>query len=159
YAAALDTRAGRQRLWVAVASMHWGALITRSDDWGRTWHEPAEANVRFPADSGLALKQVWQITPGRADEPDRLYAGVEPAALFASTDAGATWAPVPGLLTHPHRERWTPGGGGLCLHTIVPDPTRSERMWIAISTGGVYRTDDGGRTWVPRNKGIRAEFL
>ncbi|HWC02214.1 MAG TPA: exo-alpha-sialidase [Methylomirabilota bacterium] len=159
YTAALDTRAGRQRLWAGVASLHWGAVISRSDDWGRTWHEPPEANVRFPAESGLSLKQVWQITPGRADEPDRLFAGVEPAALFESTDAGATWTPVRGLLDHPHRERWQPGGGGLCLHTIVPDATNRERMWIAISTGGVYRTEDGGRSWVARNKGIRAEFL
>lgn len=159
YAAALDTRAGRQRLWAGVSSMHWGALIARSDDWGRTWHEPAETNVRFPADSGLSLKQVWQITPGRVDEPDRLFAGVEPAALFESTDAGDTWAPVRGLLDHPQRERWMPGGGGLCLHTVLPDPTNRARMWIAISTAGVYRTEDDGRSWTPRNKGIRAEFL
>ena len=159
YAAALDTRAGRQRLWAGVSSMHWGALIARSDDWGRTWHEPTETNVRFPADSGLSLKQVWQITPGRADEPDRLFAGVEPAALFESTDAGETWAPVKGLLHHPQRERWMPGGGGLCLHTVVPDPTNRARMWVAISTAGVYRTEDDGRSWTPRNKGIRAEFL
>src|SRR5262245_24945886 len=98
YAANLDSRAGRQGLWAGVASMHWGAVIARSDDWGRTWHELAEANVRFPADAELSLKQVWQITPGRADEPDRLFAGVEPAALFESTDAGTTWAPVAGLL-------------------------------------------------------------
>jgi photosystem II stability/assembly factor-like uncharacterized protein len=159
YAAALDTRAGRHRLWAGVSSMHWGALIARSDDWGRTWHEPAEANVRFPADSGLSLKQVWQITPGRADEPDRLFAGVEPAALFESTDAGETWAPMKGLLDHPQRERWMPGGGGLCLHTVIPDPANSARMWIAISTAGVYRTEDDGRSWTARNKGIRAEFL
>ena len=159
YSVALDTRAGRQRLWAGVSSMHWGAVIVRSDDWGRIWHEPAEANVRFPADSGLSLKQIWQIAPGRAEEPDRLFAGVEPAALFESTDAGTTWAPVRGLLDHPHRERWQPGGGGLCLHTIVPDPTNRERIWIAISSGGVYRTEDDGRSWAPRNKGIRAEFL
>ena len=159
YAAALDARAGRQRLWAGVSSMHWGALIARSDDWGRTWHEPAEANVRFPAESGLSLKQVWQITPGRAEEPDRLFAGVEPAALFESTDAGETWTPLKGLLDHPQRERWMPGGGGLCLHTVIPDPTNPARMWIAISTAGVYRTEDDGRSWAPRNTGIRAEFL
>jgi len=159
YALASDGRDGRHRVWAGASSMHWGAVLVPSDDWGRTWNEPAEGNVKFPGDSGLALKQIWQIVPGRAEEPNVLFCGVEPAALFRSTDAGATWSIVRGLLEHPHRQRWTPGGGGLCLHTIVSDPGRAARMWIAISTGGVYRTDDGGRTWLARNKGIRAEFL
>lgn len=159
YALAYDGRAGRRRVWAGAASMHWGAVLVSSDDWGRTWNEPTEANVKFPGESGLALKQIWQIVPGGADEPGALFCGVEPAALFRSTDAGATWTIVRGLLEHPHRERWTPGGGGLCLHTIVPDPTCAGRIWIAISTGGVYRTDDDGRTWLARNKGVRAEFL
>ena len=159
YALAHDGRGGRQRIWASAASMHWGAVLVSTDDWGRTWTEPPEANVKFPVESGLALKQIWQITPGRADEPDTLYCGVEPAALFRSTDGGKAWTVVRGLLDHPHRPRWTPGGGGLCLHTIVTDPVRADRMWVAISTGGVYRTDDGGRTWAARNVGIRAEFL
>ena len=159
YALAHDGREGRQRIWASAASMHWGAVLVSTDDWGRTWTEPPEPNVKFPVESGLALKQIWQITPGRADEPDTLYCGVEPAALFRSTDGGKAWTVVRGLLDHPHRPRWTPGGGGLCLHTIVTDPVRADRMWVAISTGGVYRTDDGGRTWAARNVGIRAEFL
>jgi len=159
YALAHDGREGRQRIWASTASMHWGAVLVSTDDWGRTWTEPPEANVKFPVESGLALKQIWQITPGRADEPDTLYCGVEPAALFRSTDGGKVWTVVRGLLDHPHRPRWTPGGGGLCLHTIVTDPVRADRMWVAISTGGVYRTGDGGRTWAARNVGIRAEFL
>jgi len=159
YALAHDGREGRQRIWASAASMHWGAVLVSTDDWGRTWTEPPEANVKFPVESGLALRQIWQITPGRADEPDTLYCGVEPAALFRSTDGGKAWTVVRGLLDHPHRPRWTPGGGGLCLHTIVTDPVRADRMWVAISTGGVYRTDDGGRTWAARNVGIRAEFL
>jgi photosystem II stability/assembly factor-like uncharacterized protein len=159
YALAHDGREGRQRIWASAASMHWGAVLVSTDDWGRTWTEPPEANVKFPVESGLALKQIWQITPGRADEPDTLYCGAEPAALFRSTDGGKAWTVVRGLLDHPHRPRWTPGGGGLCLHTIVTDPVRADRMWVAISTGGVYRTDDGGRTWAARNVGIRAEFL
>src|SRR5947208_1131227 len=159
YALTHDSRAGRRRIWASATSMHWGAVLVSTDDWGRTWTEPEEANVKFPAESGLALKQIWQVVPGRAAEPDTLYCGVEPAALFRSTDGGQTWNCVSGLLDHPHRPRWTPGGGGLCLHTIVLDPVRASRIWVGVSTGGVYRTDDGGRTWKARNVGIRAEFL
>jgi len=159
YSLAHDGREGRQRVWAGAASMHWGAVLVPTDDWGRTWDEPQEANVKFPADSGLALKQIWQIAPGLDDEPDTLYCGVDPAALFRTTDGGKTWEVVRGLLDHPHRERWQPGGGGMCLHTIVRDPGNADRMWVAISSGGVYRTTDGGRTWTARNAGIRAEFM
>jgi hypothetical protein len=159
FAMTLDQRGGRRRILAGTSTMHWGAVIRSSDDLGKSWTEPDRKNVKFPADSGLALTQIWQITPARASEPDVLYAGVEPAALFESRDAGETWSPVEGLLTHEHRAQWMPGGGGLCLHTIVVDPKDEKRMLVAISTGGVYRTDDGGRTWIPRNTGVRAEFL
>ena len=159
YSLAHDDRGERPRVWAGAASMHWGAVMASTDDWGHTWDEPQEQNIKFPAASGLELKQIWQIAPGREDEPGTLYCGVEPAALFRSTDLGKSWSVVRGLLDHPHRERWTPGGGGLCLHTILRDPGNADRMWIAISSGGVYRTDDGGRTWAARNKGIRAEFM
>jgi len=159
YALAYDGRAGRRQLWAATGSMHWGAVLRSSDDFGRTWTNPEEANIRFPAESGTSLKQIWQVVPGRPEEPDTLYCGVEPAALFESHDAGASWTLNRGLFDHPHRPKWQPGGGGLCLHTIVPDPSRRERMLVAISTGGVYRTDDGGRNWRARNEGVRAEFL
>ncbi|MGH7731391.1 MAG: WD40/YVTN/BNR-like repeat-containing protein, partial [Candidatus Eiseniibacteriota bacterium] len=159
YAMAYDGRAGRRRLWAGTASMHWGAVLRSSDDLGRTWTNPEAANVRFPAESGVSLKQIWQIHPGHRDEPDTLYCGVEPAALFESRDGGATWTLNRGLFDHPHRTQWQPGGGGLCLHTIVADPADRARMMVAISTGGCYRTDDGGRTWQPRNEGVRAEFL
>ena len=139
--------------------MHWGAVLRRSDDLGRTWTDPQAANVRFPESSGTALRQIWQIQPGRADEPETLYCGVEPAALFESRDAGETWALVQGLWDHPHRARWEPGGGGLCLHTILPDPADRNRLFIATSTGGVYRSDDAGRSWLARNHGIVAPFL
>jgi photosystem II stability/assembly factor-like uncharacterized protein len=83
---------------------------------------------------------------------------VEPAALFESRNGGETWSIVRGLWNHPHRPRWMPGNGGLCLHTIVLDPTTKDRMYVAISAGGVYRTDDGGATWNPRNRGVRVVF-
>lgn len=159
YSIALDDRAGRHRIFAGTRSFHWGSVLRASDDFGATWTSPERQNVRFPAESGLSLVQIWQITPGRATEPGRLFAGVEPAALFESDDEGETWTPVEGLLKHEHRPQWMPGGGGLCLHTIVLDPVNRDRMLVAISTAGVYRTDDGGRTWMPRNTGVRAEFL
>ena len=159
YSIALDQRGGRRRTLAATRSFHWGSVIRCSDDFGRSWTAPDRQNVRFPAESGEALVQVWQIVPGRADEPDVLYCGVEPAALFRSDDGGESWNVVDGLLAHEHRARWQPGGGGLCLHTIVTDPADPQRMLVAISTGGVYRTDDGGASWRPRNVGVRAEFL
>ena len=159
YSMAYDQRAGRSRLLVGVHSNHWGATVRFSDDLGLSWSGPERQAIRFPESSGLSLAQVWQIMPGRPEEPDVVWAGVEPAALFRSDDAGESWEPVKGLLEHEHRPRWQPGGGGLCLHTIVLDPTNRDRMAIAISTAGFYRTDDGGATWRPRNSGVRAVFL
>lgn len=159
YAMAYDNRAGRRRIWAGPNSMHWGALLRTSDDFGRTWTNPEAATVKFPEGTGAALKQIWQIVPGREAEPETLYCGVEPAALFVSCDAGDTWALVEGLWNHPQRPRWQPGGGGLCLHTILLDPERPDRMRIAVSSGGMYVTDDGGGAWRASNKGVRAEFL
>jgi hypothetical protein len=156
---AYDDRGGRPRLWAGPESMHWGAVLQQSDDFGRTWTGGENGNVRFPEDTGAALKRIWQIRPSRPEEPDVLYCGVEPAALFESRDGGRTLALVRGLYDHPHRAQWQPGGGGLGLHTILLHPTNPKRMWVAISTGGVYRSDDGGKTWQPRNNGVRAEFL
>jgi photosystem II stability/assembly factor-like uncharacterized protein len=159
YAMAYDGRNGRRRLWAGTSSMHWGAVLRSSDDFGRTWTNPESANVRFPVDTSASLKQIWQIRPAGPAKPDTLYCGVEPAALFESHDAGETWTLNRGLYDHPHRSQWQPGGGGLCLHTILPDPRDNGRITIAISTGGVYRTDDGGRTWQVKNRGVRAQFL
>ena len=159
YAMAYDARQGRHRIWAGPNSMHWGGLLRHSDDFGQTWTNPEEANVKFPEGTGAALQQIWQIAPGRESEPDTLYCGVEPAALFVSRDAGATWSLVEGLWNHPQRPRWQPGGGGLCLHTILLDPEDQRRMRIAVSTAGVYATDDAGTTWRPSNNGVRADFL
>ncbi len=159
YAMAYDQRKGHHRIWAGAQSWRWGTALRSSEDFGKTWIEPETYNIKFPADSGLSLKNIWQICLGHPDEPDTLYCGVEPSALFRSDDNGKTWSLVRGLFDHPHRARWTPGFGGLCLHTILPDPKNRELMIVAMSTGGVYRTDDGGRTWQARNRGIRAEFL
>jgi photosystem II stability/assembly factor-like uncharacterized protein len=158
YAFAFDGRNGRSRLWAAVNSSYWGSFLSSSNDFGKTWSDPESYNIKFPEDSDVSLKQIWQIANDPHDA-DALYCGVEPAALFKSADAGETWSLQRGLFDHPHRPQWMPGGGGLCLHTILPDPSNSDRMWIAISTGGVYRTEDGGKNWQPRNQGICARFL
>lgn len=158
YAMAYDDRAGRHRIWASTQSF-WGTLLRSSDDFGKSWTNPQEAPIRFPADAEISLKNIWQIQPGRPDEPDVLYCGVEPAALFQTQDAGETWSLVRGLFDHPHRPRWLPGNGGLSLHTILLDPTTKERMYVGISSGGVYRTEDGGCNWTPQNRGIQATFM
>jgi serine/threonine protein kinase len=159
YSLAYDGRNGRHRLWASTGSLLWGTYLRSSDDFGKTWTNPLEANIKFPAESGVALKNIWKIELGPPERPDMLYCGVEPAALFQSQDAGESWAMVRGLFDHPHRPRWMPGQGGLCLHTILPHPTQLGRLLVGISAGGVYRTDDGGRTWQARNRGIRVTFM
>ncbi|HWG35694.1 MAG TPA: exo-alpha-sialidase [Gemmatimonadaceae bacterium] len=159
YSLALDQRNGRHRLLAGTRSFHWGSVVRWSDDFGQSWTAPDRQNVKFPAGLGVSLVQVWQILPGRASQPDVIYAGVEPAALFESRDAGETWDMVRGLHDNEDRPKWQPGGGGLCLHTIVIDPNDAGRMAIAVSSGGFYRTDDGGNNWQARNVGVRAEFL
>jgi photosystem II stability/assembly factor-like uncharacterized protein len=158
YALAYDSRNGRNKLWAAVNSPYWGSFLSSSEDFGKTWSDPESYNIKFPEGSDVSLKQIWQIVNDPHDA-DTLYCGVEPAALFKSTDGGKTWALNRGLFDHPHRTQWMPGGGGLCLHTILPDPSNAKRLFAAISTGGVYRSDDGGETWEPRNKGICARFM
>src|SRR5947207_9877929 len=154
-----DGRNGRHRLWVSTNSLMWGTFLRCSDDFGRIWTNPLEASIRVPVESGNALKNIWQFCLGRADEPDALYCGVGRAALFESRDAGESWSLVRALYDHPHRPRWMPSNGGLFLHTIVPDPGNKERMYVAVSAGGVYRTENGGNTWQARNNGIRVVFM
>src|SRR6266849_2650313 len=159
YAMAYDGRGNRHRLWVSANTVMWGAFLRSSDDFGRRWTNPLEASIKFPPESGASLRNIWQICLGRDDEPEKLYCGVEPAALFESGDEGESWSMVRGLYDHPHRPRWMPSNGGLVLHTVVPDPCNKERMYVAVSAGGVYRTEDGGSTWLARNNGVRVMFL
>jgi len=159
YSVALDQRGGDPVLWAAPNSAFWGSTLRRSDDLGATWSAKEEHTVKFPEDSGLSLARIWQIRPEPADAPDTMYLGVEPTCLFKSEDGGASFVPVEGFLNHEHREFWTPGNGGLCMHTIVPHPAEREKMLVAFSTGGVYKTTDGGTSWAPSNSGVRAEFL
>jgi BNR/Asp-box repeat len=173
-------RDGRDgRLHAAVSHFVYGPTTHHSDDLGHTWTQarvspafsrpsvsgrphgtPDEAFSGRPApDTPEEVIKVWNITPGRAEEPGVLYAGVQPAALFKSTDRGETWSLVESLYDHPQRGQWNPGAGGLCLHSIVLDPLDHNRMYVAVSSAGVYRTDDGGQTWQPRNKNVRADFM
>ena len=157
YAMAYDGRAGRHRLWASTHS-YWGTYLRSSDDFGKVWTNPHEANLKFPAETSASLANIWQICLGRPDDPDVLYCGAEPASLFESRDAGETWSLVRGLWDHPHRPRWVPGNGGLTLHTVLLDPAERNRMYAGISAGGVYRTLDGGATWEARNRGIRVVY-
>ena len=158
YAMAYDDREGQHRIWASTSS-YWGTLLRSSDDFGKSWTNPQQAPIRFPPDTGVSVKNIWQIALGRPEEPNVLYCGVEPAALFETRNGGETWSLVRGLFDHPHRPRWVPGNGGLALHTILLDPANTQRMYVAISSGGVYSTKDGGSTWTPQNRGIRALFL
>jgi hypothetical protein len=139
-------------------SDYWGTYLHYSDDFGRIWTNPIEASIKFAGETGQTLKNIWQICLGPADQPDLMYCGVEPAALFKSTDNGESWSMEQTLFDHPHRPRWKPGAGGLCLHTIIADPENSKRLTVAISAAGVYRTDDAGQSWQARNHGIRVVF-
>jgi hypothetical protein len=158
YALAYDDRGDRRRVLAGAESWHWGPQVYRSDDLGATWSEPVEGGVRFPEEAGAALKRVWQLKPAGADQPDVVYAGVEPAALFRSKDGGESFELLQGLWDHPHRPKWEPGGGGLCLHTVVLDPDDPARIWVAISAAGVYYSTDGGVSWETRHQGVRADF-
>jgi hypothetical protein len=155
---ALDTRAGRRTVLAGVKSWHWGPTVQVSTDGGRTFTESAERALAFPADTDTALERVWQLTPDPND-PDVVWAGVEPHALFRSDDGGTRYDLVRGLWEHPHRDRWEPGFGGGAVHTIVPEPGHPEHLLVAMSAGGVYRSDDGGATWAASNTGIRAYFM
>lgn len=157
YSAFFDQRKGRNEMWAAPGSWHFGAELCKSTDMGKTWDQPENRRIKMPKTTKKALENIWQIAPGGRD--DSLYVGVAPAALFESHDRGETWALNKGLWSHPHRKKWTPGFGGLCLHTIVTDKKDPNDIKIAISTGGVYQTNDGGEKWQVTNTGVKAYFL
>ncbi|PZG00367.1 WD40/YVTN/BNR-like repeat-containing protein [Micromonospora deserti] len=159
YAVAIDTRRAIPRLLAALSSSHFGPSVATSDDLGASWHEPGQAPVAFPADTGVALGRVWQLTPAGPGQPDVVWAGTEPSALFRSDDGGVTYHLVRPLWDHPHRERWGAGFGGQAVHTVLPHPADADRITVAMSTGGVYRSTDGGASWSPGNTGIQAYFL
>lgn len=146
------------RLLIGMRSEHWGPTLVRSDDLGRSWEETDKGALQFPTGTDAAVERLWQLQPDPA-RPGVVWAGVEPTSLWRSTDAGASFELVRGLWDHPHRPRWTPGFGGAAVHSIVTDPVDENRVVVAMSTGGVYVSADGGASWSPSNKGISAYFL
>jgi hypothetical protein len=159
YAVAIDKRRGTPRLLVGTTSSHFGPSVSISDDLGTTWQEAEHAPVAFPERTGKALERVWQLAPGPASQPDRVYAGTQPAGLFISDDGGRSYEMVEGLWDHPHREQWGAGYGGQAFHTVLPHPTDTDSILIALSSGGVYRSTDGGGSWTASNTGIKAYFM
>src|SRR5262245_59228892 len=146
-----DARNGR----ILAGTGHYstGPVIRRSRDRGATW-EAVERDPRFAEGAKAEVKHIWQIVPGHASQPGTWFAGVDDAALFVSRDDARTWTELGGLTSHPTRPRWTPGFGGLCLHSVLVDPTDARRIWVGISSVGVFRSDDGGETWQLRNEGL-----
>ena len=157
YSAFFDQRQGRNDIWAGPVSWHFGAELVKSTDMGATWDNPERRRIRMPAQTKKSLENIWQIAAGA--DVDSLYVGVAPAALFESHDRGETWRLNKGLWSHPHRKKWSPGFGGLCLHTIVTDTKAPGDIKIAISTGGVYQSADAGQTWQVTNAGVKAYFL
>jgi photosystem II stability/assembly factor-like uncharacterized protein len=174
------------RLFASQTSAWFGQIIQRSDDGGKTWFQPGtppgestmtpdgmpkgESN-KFVYDGipgshqwydgtqhPWEFKRVWHLEPSLTD-PDTVYAGVEDAALFRTTDGGKSWHELSGLRKHDTGPKWQPGAGGMCLHTILLDPSNPQRMYIAISAAGAFRTDDGGNTWRPINRGLHSQYI
>ncbi len=159
HALAIDTRGTQPRLLSANRHWHIGPQVQHSDDLGKTWSAAPDGGVAFPPDAdGATVEAVWSVAPSPA-EPDVIWAGTEPSALWRSTDRGVSFELVRSLWDHPHRPHWAPGAGGQAIHTLLPHPTDPDRMHVAMSTGGVYRTADGGASWEPANQGIKAEFM
>jgi photosystem II stability/assembly factor-like uncharacterized protein len=155
YSCMVDTRGDRPRLFAGASSPWTGPQVQVSDDLGATWR--ATSGAHFPESKDASVERVWQLVPGAADGV--VYAGTEPAAVFRSDDGGETFALEEAPWDHPHRPQWNAGFGGQAFHTVLPHPTDPDSVTVALSTGGVYQTADRGKSWEPRNQGIRAEFL
>ena len=157
YSCLIDTRADTPRLLAGASSPWLGPQVRRSDDLGATWQETPNGAIRFPEDAGANVERVWQLVPGTEDGV--VYAGTEPGAVWRSTDRGETFTLERALWDHPHRQDWGAGFGGQAFHTVLPHPTDPQSVTAAISSGGVYQTNDGGRSWEAHNQGVKAEFL
>jgi len=156
------------RLYASQSSGWFGQVVQRSSDGGKTWET---VNNKFAYDGVTGthqwydgtphpweFKRVWHLEPA-LDDPDHVYAGVEDAAIFESADGGKCWRELSGLRKHDTGPHWQPGAGGLCLHTILLDPSDPKRMFIAISAAGAFRTDDAGETWRPINRGLYSKYI
>ena len=154
-------------LYASQSSGWFGQLIQRSCDGGKTW-EPVGNNFEYEGEVGTHLwydgtprpwkfTRVWHLEPSLTD-PDTVYAGIEDAALFKTTDGGQNWKEMTGLRGHSSAPIWTPGAGGLGVHTILLDPSVAGRMFVAISAAGVFRSDDSGETWRPMNHGLQSPY-
>jgi hypothetical protein len=156
------------RLYASQSSGWSGQVIQRSDDGGASW-QPVGNKFSYDGVPGThqwydgtphpwEFERVWHLEPS-LDDPDTVYAGVEDAGLFKSTDGGLTWQELAGLRGHGTGSSWQPGAGGMCLHTIILDPLAPNRMFAAISAAGAFRSDDAGQTWLPVNKGLQSEGI
>ena len=156
------------RIYASQSSGWFGQVMQRSSDGGTTW-EPVGNKFEYDGETGThqwydgtahpwEFKRVWHLEPSLTD-PDTVFAGVEDAAIFRTTDAGQSWHELPGLRTHSTGNRWQPGAGGMCLHTILLDPVNASRMYVAISAAGAFRTDDNGLTWKPINQGLHSQYI
>jgi photosystem II stability/assembly factor-like uncharacterized protein len=157
-----------QRLYASQSTGWFGQLVQRSDDGGQTW-VPVGNEFAYAGPTGTHLwydgtqhpwefKRIWHLEPSLSD-PDTVYAGAEDAAIFRTVDGGKSWQELPGLRGHESGARWQPGAGGMGVHTILLDPGHPERIFVAISAAGVFRSDDAGETWRPINRGLRSEFM
>ncbi|HET6445132.1 MAG TPA: exo-alpha-sialidase [candidate division Zixibacteria bacterium] len=150
-----DPRSGI--LYASLDHMVYGSNIHMSPDLGKTWE--LVDGPHFPEGEERTVDRYWHVQPGHKSQPGLIWAGVDPGSLFKSEDDGKTWHAVDGINNHPTRENWSEGAGGMMVHTVIQDPVNADRMFVAISAAGVFRSDDGGMSWQPKNKGVLADFL